>query len=232
MPAASTGSASPAPLDLHHARVVFDIGANVGDWARHAIQINPQAVLHCFEPSLPTFTRLSASGLPDSVIRNNFGLSSGAGPADLLVFKDGAGINSLYRRTGLESYGLEPQQATESVRLDTLDHYCEAHAVNQIDFCKVDVEGHELEVFKGMSGMLARGRIRLLQFEYGGCNIDSRVLLKDIFDLFRPLDYAFYKVFPKSLRRVVRYDQKLENFQYQNWALVGPAGEPLVSDLI
>ncbi len=86
-----------------------------------------------------------------------------------------------------------------------------------IDLVKVDVEGHELEVFKGAAGMLAQGKIKRIQFEYGGCNIDSRVLLKDLFEFLLPYGYAFYKVFPRELRRVPRYDQRLENFQYQNW---------------
>ena len=79
------------------------------------------------------------------------------------------------------------------------------------------MEGHELEVFKGAAGMLTQGKIKRIQFEYGGCNIDSRVLLKDLFEFLLPYGYAFYKVFPRELRRVLRYDQRLENFQYQNW---------------
>ena len=88
-----------------------------------------------------------------------------------------------------------------------------------MDFVKVDVEGHELEVFKGASGMLAQGKIKRIQFEYGGCNIDSRVLLKDIFDFLTPYGYAFYKVFPHLLRFVLRYDQRLEIFQYRDWVV-------------
>jgi len=29
-----------------------------------------------------------------------------------------------------------------------------------------------------------------------------------------------YKIYPHGLRRVERYDQRLENFQYQNWAIM------------
>ena len=139
----------------------------------------------------------------------------------LWVFADGAGINSLYKRQGLEDgWGLAEQQQAETVRLDTLDDYCQRAGVQVIDLVKVDMEGHELEVFKGAAGMLAQGKIKRIQFEYGGCNIDSRVLLKDLFEFLLPYGYAFYKVFPRELRRVPRYDQRLENFQYQNWVVV------------
>ena len=61
-----------------------------------------------------------------------------------------------------------------------------------------------------------------LQFEYGGCYIDSRVLLKDVWDLVRSIngDYAFYKLFPEGPRRVNAYEQRFETFQYSNWAVV------------
>jgi hypothetical protein len=46
--------------------------------------------------------------------------------------------------------------------------------------------------------------------------IQSRRLPKDIFDFFQRFDYTFYKIFRKGFRPLVRYDQRLENFQYQN----------------
>lgn len=206
---------------LVSSQTVFDVGANVGEWAAQALSIQPKLNLHCFEPSRATFLRLLAKAFPPDVACNNFGLGSGREKKTLYVFENGAGINSLYRRQGLEDgWGLMPQQLTETIWLDTIDHYCQEHGVRDIDFLKVDVEGHELAVFRGASQMLAQGRIRTIQFEYGGCNIDAGVLLKDFFTFFRPFAYTFYKIYPQELRRVERYDQRFENFQYQNWALI------------
>jgi hypothetical protein len=58
--------------------VVFDVGANIGDWAAMAASINPSATLHCFEPSKPTFQRLQER-VPANVTCNNLGLSSRGG---------------------------------------------------------------------------------------------------------------------------------------------------------
>lgn len=200
---------------------VFDIGANVGHWVLLALRINSHINLHCFEPSRFTYQRLLANHFPPNVVCNNFGLSSTAGEAKLLIFEEGSGINSMYRRQGLEDgWGLSTQQLEETIYLETVDRYCEQKGIKLVDFCKVDVEGHELEVFKGMSAMLKAKQIKMIQFEYGGCNIDASVLLKDIFGFFQPFDYAFYKIYPKQLRLVTRYDQRLENFQYQNWLVI------------
>lgn len=64
--------------------------------------------------------------------------------------------------------------------------------------------------------MLGGDRIQRIQFEYGGTYIDARILLKDIFDLLVPLGFKIHKIYPKALRPVERYDQRLETFQYQN----------------
>lgn len=214
---------------LVNCRTVFDVGANVGHWTAHALNINPGLNVHCFEPSYVTYQQLLAQRFPPSVICNNFGLSSAPGKKTLHVFEDGAGMNSLYRREGLEDgHGLVPQELTETIRVDTLDRYCEEHEIPAIDFLKLDVEGHELEVLGGASGMLEAGHIKIVQFEYGGCNIDARVLLKDLFAFIQQFDYTLFKLCPEKVRQVARYDQRFENFRYQNWVAVKDGFEDFV----
>lgn len=210
---------------LPKCRQVFDIGANLGNWANLALKINPHINLHCFEPSQFTYQRLLANHFPPNVICNHLGLSSSPGEANLLIFEEGAGINSLYQRQGLEKgWGLSAQRSTEKIRLETMDRYCKSRGIQgMIDFCKVDVEGHELEVFKGMTALIENRQIKIIQFEYGGCNIDSGVLLKDIFNFFKRFDYSFFKIYPNNLRPILQYDQRLENFQYQNWVIMANA---------
>ncbi len=206
---------------LPASQVVVDVGANIGDWIAIAIGINPDLTVHAFEPSAATYGRLSRRNFPKTVRCNQMGLGSRREKRDLFVFSDGSELNSLYLRRGLEEgYGITEQTLRETVSMDTLDNYCADAKIENIDFMKVDVEGHELEVFKGAMGLLSGGGISAIQFEYGGCNIDSGILLRDIFDFFRGLPYVFHKVYPGRLRRVERYDQRLENYQYQNWVLV------------
>lgn len=201
-----------------NAQVIFDVGANIGNWTSEVLKIKADVAVHCFEPSKITFEKLRARSFPSSVIYNNFGLSSVSGEATLYVFEDSAGINSLYQRRGLEAgWGLEPQSAAETITLATLDNYCEQKGIHEIDLLKLDVEGHELEVLRGAEQMLQHQRIRAIQFEYGGCNIDSGVLLKHIFELLNSFGYQLSKIQPNRLKPHSSYDQRLENFRYQNW---------------
>ena len=207
--------------NLPRCEIVFDIGANIGEWTQEALLINPKATIHCFEPSLYTYEKLVANTFPENIICNNYGLSSKKETLPLYIFEDGAGINSLYKRHGLEkSHNLKPQENLELIHLSTLENYCSEKNVTHIDFLKIDVEGHELEVFKGGNRLFLNNQISMIQFEYGGCNIDARVLLKDIFGFFKNKNYNLYKVYPQHLKLHEQYDQTLENFQYPNWVAI------------
>lgn len=205
---------------LPHCTTVFDVGANIGNWASLALQINPTVNIHCFEPSLNTFERLRKNVTARSacVTLNPFGLSAAHEIRTLHLFGDYAGTNSLYLREGLNIY----QSKSETVDLETLDQYCQDQGLDHVDLLKIDVEGHELSVLQGAVRMLEQGRIERIQFEYGGTFIDARILLKDIFDFLTPFGYRLYKIHPSRLVAAERYEQRFENFQYQNWVALKP----------
>jgi len=202
---------------LPECTIVFDVGANTGDWTAMALDVNPALHIHCFEPSAAPFHKLRMRNFAESqVTLNPIGLSASTGEATLHVFADSAGINSLYVREGLSAR----QASTEQVRLDTLDAYCQQLEVLHIDLLKLDVEGHELMVLQGATQMLSQGRIRHIQFEYGGTFIDARVLLKDIFKLLTSTGYRLFRIHPSELQFAASYNQQLEDFQYQNWIAI------------
>lgn len=208
---------------LPSSRVVFDVGANVGNWSSSALAINPGLTLYCFEPAVATFEALSRRKLPGTVVINNFGLSSANCDVDLFVSAVESGITSIYRRTGIDYLG-ERGLPTERQRacFRRMDEYCYELGLTIVDFCKIDVEGHEMSVLSGMGELLREQRVRAIQFEYGGCNIDANTLLRDFFTFFEHLPYDLYKICACGLRRYGRYDARLENFQYQNWLAVTP----------
>ncbi|HUA56275.1 MAG TPA: FkbM family methyltransferase [Candidatus Sulfotelmatobacter sp.] len=210
-------------------RVIFDVGSHTGNWAAAALAINPELEIHCFEASLETHRRLVGRSPPLRVIANPFGLGAVAETRTLYSYGAGASGNSLYRRSGLEPRGFATQNATETATLDTVDGYCARRGIDAFDFMKIDTEGHELYVLQGARGLLAGKAIGAVQFEYGGCNIDSRVLLRDIFEFLAEVDYVPAKVMRDHVALVTAYDARLENFRYQNWlAVPAPAADALM----
>src|SRR5258708_7571934 len=61
---------------LPKCRLIFDVGANIGDWTKLALSINPTLSIHCFEPSHFTYQKLVANALPPNVTCNEMGLGA------------------------------------------------------------------------------------------------------------------------------------------------------------
>lgn len=202
--------------------VVFDVGANIGDWASFALATNQKINLHCFEPSAATYDKLAQKKWPSNVWLNNLGLGEVESVLELHIVDEGSGMNSLYARRGVDAARAIKK---EQINITTIDGYCEKKGISKIDLIKVDVEGHELAVFKGMSQMLAKGLVRAIQFEYGGCNLDAKVSLGDIWYFLKPHGFRLYKLYPEGPRHVEKYQQSLETFKYSNWVAIHGAHE-------
>jgi FkbM family methyltransferase len=197
--------------------VVFDVGANVGTWMAWAIEINPSLSFHCFEPSKATHGILTQKHWPPNVRANNVGLGEIEELRDLHVVSDGSAMNSLYARRAVDGF---EESTTEQIAITTIDAYCQTNGIERIALLKVDVEGHELAVFKGASHMMERTRIQAIQFEYGGCNLDSRVSLGDMWSLLARHGFDLYKLYPDGPHRIEHYQPELETFKYSNWVAI------------
>lgn len=140
---------------------IFDVGANKGQFLSlvlgrlHGVPL----VVHAFEPGQQTFGMLCQNiGSNPAVRLNQCALSQQPGEAILHYAEAGSGLASLSNRR-LDHFGIHFDR-TETVRLDTVDAYSARENVEQIDWLKLDVEGHELEVLRGATGMLSQGKIK------------------------------------------------------------------------
>jgi FkbM family methyltransferase len=201
-------------LSRHRAMTVFDVGANVGDWAAFALTANPQLDLHCFEPSEFSFSRLAGRQFPPNVRLNRFGLGECDETRALNIAGEGSGLNSLYVRQPLMAAS---RGITERITLTTADDYCARHSIASIDLIKIDVEGHELAVMRGMRRMLVEHRVKTIQFEYGGCSLDAGITLREIWNYLEPFGFRFSKLYAGGERPVAEYHRDLETFRYCNW---------------
>lgn len=208
--------------------IAFDVGANVGEWTTSLLGLLEGARfkghLHCFEPAPAAFSELQSAmarnRIGENVICVNAGLSDSDGTMELYINGKSAGINSFYKRR-LEGFDISYGER-ETVQVTTVDNYCRKNGISNIDFLKVDVEGHELAVMRGAMNMLKKQAIHYIQFEYGGCWIDSRTLFMDMYDLLTSFGYTIGKIMPSGIEFYDKYDQRLETFQMANFAACHP----------
>lgn len=173
---------------------VFDVGANVGDWAAEIRARLRASSLHCFEIVPTTAEKLAARYAPESSVHvNAFGLAAAEGTVQVRFFPGFAEGSSV---TGYD-HGLPSEWLDCPVRRG--DDYCREAGVEHIDLLKIDAEGSDLDVLQGFERMFGEGRVRAAQFEYGRANIISHALLRDFDAFFTSRGYVLGKIYPKSV---------------------------------
>lgn len=198
---------------------IFDVGANTGQFLTLACDSlrGRNFHMHSFEPSIPTFTQLCNTARRfGNVTLNNFGLGTQPGEFELFYDAPGSQHASLTKRN-LAHFGIETQLA-EKVRIQTLDNYCADRQIDCIDLLKIDVEGHELDVLNGAAGMFRNRAIRMVTFEFGGCNIDTRSFVRDFFFFFSAYRMRMARITPSGyFRELSSYTEILEQFRTTNF---------------
>lgn len=204
---------------LSRRAVIFDVGANVGDYAHEVSELfGSQVELHCFEPSKATFEELTRrTAAIEGVVLNRLGVGSTTTSATLYTDGEGSTLASLYPRD-LERFERSMDQ-TESIELVSVDDYCQAHSIEHIDLLKLDIEGNELEALRGASKMIDEGRIDFIQLEFGATTLAARVSFHDLWTLLSPR-FELYRIIKHGLHPIRRYEEVCELFMYQNLVAV------------
>ena len=200
--------------------VLFDVGANKGQFTNHIMDawLGMSYQLYAFEPSKKTFEILQRS-FPISPFVHFYNVGFGEKPGLVELYYDhaGSGLASVYPRD--LSHRQIDFSEHETIELTTLDIFCKENGIACIDFLKMDVEGHELAVLKGATQLLSEGKIKIIQFEFGGCNIDSRTFFRDYYNFFKD-KFKLFRVLSNGLRPIEAYSEKLEVFQSANYVAI------------
>lgn len=146
-------------------RVVFDVGAHLGQFARDITTTFTESTVFAFEPDPETFSKLSATTPRGRIHTFNIGLGSQNTEARF----DLTATNSSMRRIASD----QSDTKLPLVKFSTLDTFCSEHNIDHIDYVKIDTEGHDFEVIKGANGLLMRNGINLIEAECA-INRDNR----------------------------------------------------------
>lgn len=195
--------------------VVFDVGANVGNYARMVLDICPQARIYAFEPHPQTFAALKENLPIANVVAVNAAVGERSGEVLLFDYaeKDGSSHASIYRDV------IENIHSAKSTQHETtiieLESFARSEGVERIDLLKIDVEGNEYNVLKGVLGYLQAGRIRAIHFEFNEMNVSSRTYFRDFWEILS--NYDIYRLLPHGMVKISEYEPVYcEVFAYQN----------------
>ena len=134
---------------------ILDAGANIGMSALYFLRKYPNAKLVCVEPETKNFEILSKNlNGYKNVILIKKGLWS---HKSFLAFRTLEGVGS---------WGFEVEETTkENAQIEAIsvNDIILEHQINNFDFCKIDIEGSEKEVFDGNTDWLEEVKIMIIE---------------------------------------------------------------------
>lgn len=171
--------------------VVLDAGANIGFHTVHMAKSCKK--VYAFEPQPIIYnilcTNILFNDISEKVEQYKFGLG------DKEITLKMSPISKFDEKDGTRNYGgrsiTEDSDGEEEVKLITFD------SLNiDIDVIKIDIQGFELQAFRGMIGTLKRCKPWIMLENYLDNEKDNEVLilLKELgYDIYRPLDNGLPK---------------------------------------
>jgi FkbM family methyltransferase len=196
------------------APVVFDVGANEGQWIAEVLAVCPNAIIHAFEPQIKLAALVGAK-YPNVVV-NNLGVGDAVGVLELFDYAGHAGSQHASLMAGVIDGIHNGNLRSQSVSVETLDAYCAQHHIEHIDFLKIDVEGFELKVLHGANLMLKSNKIDVIQFEFNEMNVIGRTFMRDFFECLGD-NFKIYRLLPHGLMLLDKKEHWFnEQFLYQN----------------
>ena len=208
--------------------LAIDIGGNIGDYTAEIRRRTPDTEIHIFEPSVTNISRLRDRFSGDRNIRiAPFAVSDNAGAATLFANVAGSGLASLTQRR-LDHFNIDfnVKESVQTIRFE--DYWRDTLASRPIDIVKLDIEGHELSALNGFGQAIYS--VAVLQFEFGGCNIDTRTFFQDFWYFFKELGFDIYRVTPIGLEYLERYRESDEYFSTTNYIAVNKAYSTTASE--
>jgi FkbM family methyltransferase len=154
---------------LASAHNVFDVGANVGVWTVLMSKLNPSARIHSFEPNSATFNLLETN-VKENSCRNVRLIKAAASDQEGTTLLQVPGSASIFGRILPPEQTIDDEarflnaKTSQILRLCLAD-YCRETGVAEIDFMKMDIEGHELAALRGLEPLLSERRVRSLYVE-------------------------------------------------------------------
>lgn len=130
---------------IKQARVILDIGANIGNSSLFFASQNAAAKILAFEPHPETYKRAQVNidlNPYQNIKLYNLGL--GEEKAELKLYEvneHNSGMNRILEQ--------ELDLPFKVVKVDRLDSFMEQERLNSVDLLKIDVEGYEYAVLKG-----------------------------------------------------------------------------------
>lgn len=188
-------------VEKRNIKNIFDVGSR---YDSDFLSFNGE--VHYFEPVIDFLNKLKQKKNNNSKSNfNNFGL--GNENKSLYYYPK---YQSFYDR--VNSCKISDDNNKVELNIKKGDDYVKENNITSIDFLKIDTEGFELNVLKGLQDSLKL--VKYIQFEYGGTFLDNNVKLIDVINFLK--DNNFKNFCYLSNNGTVEITNFNDHYQYCN----------------
>lgn len=200
---------------------ILDVGANEGDFIATVLENSHKIKCIGIEPHPRIFARLEARFAEQRarVELLNIGAGGEDGTLNLYDYSDGGGSPhaSVFKEVIEDIHKGAAQSWQVPVRrLDPIV----AERGAKVSLVKIDVEGFEFEVLKGLSQTLKEQNVKYVIIEFNEMNVVSRTFMKDFVDAL--VGYRAWRILPmgRLLPLPPYHAPFVEIFAYQNLVFI------------
>jgi FkbM family methyltransferase len=140
-------------FDLQEIKTILDIGSLNGIESVKFTEKLINCNVHTFEPNPESYNNvlISTEGI-DNIKVHNLAASDFKGKSDFYITYDNMGGSSLLEPSIIHKTG--PNISKTTVDVIRLDEFCVENNINNVHVLWMDVQGSELNIFKGMGDIL------------------------------------------------------------------------------
>lgn len=145
---------------LHQGDTFIDVGANIGRLSAVALGLVGQiGQVHSFEPTpryCTLLSELAESNPKHRLVVNQCAAGDEAGRAKIALSRTNIGMNTLVP----ELLDADDEREQVEVAVVRLDDYLKEHEIEKVDLIKIDTEGYEFFVLKGLQNFFSKTSCR------------------------------------------------------------------------
>lgn len=174
--------------NLNHGDTFFDVGANMGIYTLLAASKIRSKTIYSFEPIPRVLNQLRMNLSLNNLLENVKVIEK--------VVSDKNGYEKFLVQDITEYSHITYHKSRKGITIPsiTLDNYCKKQGIENINLIKIDVEGAEFKVLKGMRKLLKNHQVSKLIVELAGNSIKYDIDHQDIVNYLNKFDYQTFKL--------------------------------------